>query len=118
MTDEPEARRVPTQADRDAAADLIAARPQVDNVDIIRHRGADSSGFVQAFARHASTARAEGIKEGLRMAAEVARRQADHARSSGVIAMYGITASHGYGRAADAIATAIEALAPSEGEGR
>jgi len=41
-----------TQEDREAAASLIAARPLADNVDIIRHAGADDGGFVQAFARH------------------------------------------------------------------
>jgi hypothetical protein len=47
---------VVTQADREAAAALIEARPLVDNTDIIKHAGADDSGFVQAFARHRSEA--------------------------------------------------------------
>lgn len=63
---------VVTQADRDAAAALIDARPMVENPDIIRHGGADDGGFVQAFARHrieATTAyqgRVERLEEALK----------------------------------------------------
>ncbi|MBO9602583.1 MAG: hypothetical protein J7496_08755 [Novosphingobium sp.] len=41
-----------TQGDREAAAALIVAAPIVENPGIIRFRGADDGGFVQAFRNH------------------------------------------------------------------
>jgi hypothetical protein len=54
---------VVTQEAREAAAALIAARPLVENPDIIMYGGADDGGFVQAFARFEHEIRLSTLSE-------------------------------------------------------